>query len=636
VGAAGAALQYLEETQREKLHHIGSLRYREAGGYLLLDQVTQRNLELTRSLADGSRQGTLLARLDRSETAMGARLLKEWLLRPLTDLEAIGERLDAVEELAFQTIRRGKLRDLLKKMLDLERVLSRITLGSAGPRDFVGLAASLALLPRLGGLIEESEAPLIVEARRSLDRLEDVRSDIESTLADEPGPSLKDGGVVRGGVSPELDELRRIRTEGKQTLARIEERERTRTGIGSLKVRYNKVFGYYIEITKANLGAVPEDYLRKQTLVGAERFITPELKDYEEKVLSAEERILQLEGEIFEALRARVSAAAGRIQKTARLLALVDVLASLAEVATLAGYSKPRMHTRFELSYREGRHPVLEAAGSEPFVPNDLVLDEDQHLIILTGPNMGGKSTFLRQTALISIMAQMGSFVPAAEAKLPILDRIFTRVGASDNLFRGRSTFMMEMEETAHILHHATRASLILLDEIGRGTATFDGLSLAWAVAEHIVGAAHLKSKTIFATHYHELTDLAATLEGVVNYHVAAQEWKETIVFLRSVVRGGSDRSYGIQVARLAGIPPQVIQRAAQILINLERDEFDREGRPRISTGIAAGAENPQQQLSLFLQPEDRIARELRQLDPDRLTPLEALKALAELKKLLD
>jgi DNA mismatch repair protein MutS len=636
VAAAGAALQYLDETQRGQITHISTLRLQEEANHLILDPVTQRNLELTRSLSDGSRQGSLLSVIDRTQTAMGARLFKGWLLRPLVEVEAIGRRLDSVEEFAFDTILRSKLRELFKSTIDLERVLSRITLGTAGPRDFVGLAHSLGQLPRVVGLTDEARAPLIRDLRDSVDPLEDVRTDIESTLVSEPPATLKDGGVIRERVSAELDELRKLRSQGKQTLAEIEERERERTGITTLKVRYNKVFGYYMEVTKSKLDAVPEDYIRKQTLVGSERFITPELKEYEEKVLTAEEKINTIENDLFEALRQRVSHQAARIRRTAEAVASLDALSSLAEVAAANNYTKPRLHPEFDLYIKQGRHPVIEASSREPFVPNDLTLDEDHRLIILTGPNMGGKSTFLRQSAIIVILAQMGSFIPAEEAKLPIVDRIFTRVGASDDLSRGRSTFMVEMQETANILHHATARSLILLDEIGRGTATFDGLSLAWAVAEFIVTESRLGPKTVFATHYHELTDLATELSGVVNYHVSAKEWKDDIVFLRKVVPGGSDRSYGIQVARLAGLPRPLIARAQEILTNLERTEFDPEGRPRLSVGETAPTPTAERQLPLFAEAEARIANELKKLDLEKMTPLEALQALAELKKRLD
>jgi DNA mismatch repair protein MutS len=629
--AAGAALQYLEATQKGELDHFTTLRSLEEADSLVLDPVTQRNLEILRSQSEGGREGSLIAVLDRTATAMGARTLRSWLLRPLLKLDEIGDRLDAVEELAFDTILRGKILEQLKPILDLERILSRIILETAGPRDFVGLLTSLARVPAIRALTQDVRAVLLQRLRAELDALEDVRADIESTLVSEPPATLKDGGAIREGVSSELDELRSLRSHGRETLARIETRERERTGISSLKVRFNKVFGYYIEVTKSNLGAVPADYIRKQTLVGSERYVTPELKEYEEKILNAEERIQTLEREIFAALHLRVKAEAPRIRGTARGVAEFDVLLSLAEVAATSNYTKPRLHGGFALELKEARHPVIEATSPEPFVGNDLSLDEERFLVVLTGPNMGGKSTYLRQTALIVLMAHVGSFVPAAEAKVPLVDRIFTRVGASDNLYRGRSTFMVEMQETAHILNHATRKSLILLDEIGRGTSTYDGLSLAWSVAEHIASDPRLKSKTIFATHYHELTDLAAEVHGVVNCHVSAREWHDDIVFLRKVLKGGSDRSYGIQVARLAGLPPRLIERAREILVNLEKNEFDVEGHPRLA-GESASAER---QLSLFADAEDRVARELQRIDPDRMTPLEALQLLTELKKRL-
>jgi DNA mismatch repair protein MutS len=444
----------------------------------------------------------------------------------------------------------------------------------------------------------------------------------------------RDGGFVRDGVDAELDELRRISRSGKQIIAEMEERERVRTGIASLKVRYNRVFGYYIEVSKSNLGAVPPDYHRKQTIAGGERFITPALKEYEEKVLGADERILERELEIFERLRLSVAAEAARIQASARALATIDVLAALAETAAANNYIKPHVHDGDELTVVDARHPVVErrtSAAGEPFVPNDIALNgTTAQLVILTGPNMGGKSTYLRQTALVVVMAQIGSFVPAREAKVPMVDRIFARVGASDNIARGHSTFMVEMQETANILHHATSRSLVVLDEIGRGTATFDGLSIAWAVAEHLATNPRLRPKTLFATHYHELTDLADATPGVVNFHVAAREWKDDIIFLRKIVAGRSDRSYGIQVARLAGLPPQVVNRAREILSALERDELTRGGRPSV-TGTAT---DPQQQLGLFQAPiDDRLRTRLTSLDVDRLTPLEALALLAELKK---
>ena len=467
----------------------------------------------------------------------------------------------------------------------------------------------------------------------------DVRDDIGRSLTDEPGALVREGAYIRDGLDPELDGLRRISRSGKQVIAELEERERVRTGIGSLKVRYNRVFGYYIEISKSNLHAVPSDYHRKQTIAGGERFITPALKEYEEKVVGADERILEREIELFEQLRTRVAAEAVRIQETARGLAALDVLAGLAETAALSNYTKPHVHDGDELSVADGRHPVVERRCNGAFVPNDVALDgSSSQLVILTGPNMGGKSTYLRQTALICLMAQAGSFVPATRAKIGIVDRIYARVGASDNISRGQSTFMVEMQETANILHGASSRSLVVLDEIGRGTATFDGLSIAWAVAEYLATNARGRPKTLFATHYHELTDLADALPGVVNAHVAAREWQEDIVFLHKIVPGRSDRSYGIQVARLAGMPAGVIARARAILEALERDELTRGGRPSIS-GTPA---DPQQQLGLFhMAPAadpvaEIIAHRLRELDTNSMTPLQALSWLAELKKELE
>jgi len=485
-------------------------------------------------------------------------------------------------------------------------------------------------------LLSTLRAPLLQSLVAELDDLRDVRDGIESTLIDEPPALAREGGFTRDGVDAGLDELKTISRSGKQLIAAMEERERARTGIASLKVRYNRVFGYYIEISKSNLHAVPADYHRKQTIAGGERFITPALKEYEESVLGADERIVERELEIFDALRAAVAAEAPRIQSSARALGTLDVLAALAEGAAVNNYIKPQMHDGDEMTVIDARHPVVErrtSAAGEPFVPNDIALNgSTSQLVVLTGPNMGGKSTYLRQTALIAIMAQAGSFVPAREAKVPVIDRIFARVGASDNIARGHSTFMVEMQETANILHTATSRSLVVLDEIGRGTATFDGLSIAWAVAEHLATSPKLRPKTLFATHYHELTDLADGTPGVVNYHVAAREWKDGIIFLRKIVPGRSDRSYGIQVARLAGLPRPVIDRAREILAALERDELTRGGRPSVS----ATTNEPQRQRSLFQEPapaEDRLREKLSAVDLDRVTPLEALTLLTELKR---
>ncbi len=632
IAAGGAALRYVRDTQKRDLTHVTDLRTRESSDVLVIDGITRRNLELVESLADGTRRGTLLDILDLTQTALGARLIREWLLRPLVEKERIQDRLDAVEELAFKTRESDAAREALAGVQDLDRLMGRITLGTASPRDLSALARSLRALPPLVEALSETQAPLARRLVKETDPPLELADDIERHVVESPPPSLKDGGVIREGVLPELDELRGISKGGRETIAGIEDRERKSTGIANLKVRFNRVFGYFIEVSKSNLPLVPEGYIRKQTIAGGERYITEELKEFEEKVLRADERCLELETQLFEDLRRRLASQARRVNETARAVAQLDVLAALAEAARRYDYVKPRIATDDDLSYGEGRHPMMERLLPDPFVSNDLRVGGDgARLFILTGPNMGGKSTFLRQTALITVLAQMGSFVPAREARIGIVDRIFTRVGATDQILRGQSTFMVEMQETAHILRHATSRSLILLDEIGRGTATFDGLSIAWAVAEHLAAQT---PRALFATHYHELTDLAADNDRVGNLHVSAREWKDTIVFLRKIEAGGSDRSFGIQVARLAGLPAAVVVRAQEILANLERTEFDREGRPRVAHG---GDEGPQplRQLNLFSGRDEAVLDELRRADPDTLTPIDALRLLAEIKKRL-
>jgi DNA mismatch repair protein MutS len=636
VAAAGALVHYLRTTQKADLAHVRAVSYRQRADALLIDPTTLRHLEILEG-SDGGRTGSLLDEIDRCVTSIGSRLLRSWLLRPLVSIDAIRDRLDAVEELAFRVTDRGRFRDAVKPVQDLQRLVARAALGTAGPRDLVGLRQSLAVIPRVKAVLADLQAPLLCSLLSELDELADIRDRIDATLVSEPPALAREGGFTRDGLDPALDELRSISRSGKQIIAEMEERERARTGISSLKIRYNRVFGYYIEISKSNLHAVPPDYHRKQTIAGGERFITPALKEYEEKVVGADERIIERELEIFEALRAAVGAEAPRIQASARALASIDALAALAETAAINNYTKPHVHDGDEMAVTDSRHPVVErrtAAAGEPFVANDILLNgTSSQLAVLTGPNMGGKSTYLRQVALLCVMAQAGSFVPARDAKLALVDRIFARVGASDNIARGHSTFMVEMQETANILHTATSRSLVVLDEIGRGTATFDGLSIAWAVAEHLATNPKLRPKTLFATHYHELTDLADATPGVVNYHVSAREWKEDIIFLRKIVPGRSDRSYGIQVARLAGLPSAVIERARAILAALERDELTRGGRPSVS-----GTPNePQRQLGLFHPPGeppvDPIRETLAALDVDRMTPLDALTFLAGLKK---
>jgi DNA mismatch repair protein MutS len=633
VAAAGALVHHLRGTQKVDLAHVRSIAYRQRADALLIDATTLRHLEIIEG-SEGGRSGSLLDELDRTISSIGSRLLRSWLLRPLVALEPIRDRLDAVEELAFRSTERGKFRDVIKAVQDLERLVARAALRTAGPRDLVGLKQSLAVIPRVKAVLGHLQAPLLRSLLAELDELPDVRDAIDATLIDEPPALARDGGFARDGVDGELDELRTISRSGKQLIAEMEERERARTGIASLKVRYNRVFGYYIEISKANLHAVPPDYHRKQTIAGGERFITPALKEYEEKVLGADERIVECELVLFDKLLTAIAAESPRIQASARALATLDVLSALSEAAAVNNYTKPHVHDGDELAIIDGRHPVVErrTITGQPFVPNDITLNGSTcQVVILTGPNMGGKSTYLRQTALLCVMAQTGSFVPARDAKVPLVDRIFARVGASDNIARGHSTFMVEMQETANILHTATARSLVVLDEIGRGTATFDGLSIAWAVAEYLATHATVRPKTLFATHYHELTDLADATPGVVNFHVAAREWKDDIIFLRKIVPGRSDRSYGIQVARLAGLPRSVIDRAREILNALERDELTRGGRPSVS----GTTDDPQKQLGLFQAPvaDDRLRDRLAAMDLDRMTPMEALLLLAELKK---
>jgi DNA mismatch repair protein MutS len=640
VRAAGALVHYLRDTQKADLAHVREVAFRAGADCLLVDATTLRNLEVL-DAADGGRTGSLLHGIDRTMTSMGGRLLRAWLLRPLVALERIQDRLDAVEEIAFRSTERAKLRETLKTIHDVERLVARASLGIAGPRDLVALRQSIAAVPRVRMLLTELQAPLVRSLVAELDDCADLRDELDRTLVEEPPAVARDGGMIRDGVDAELDDLRSISRSNKQHIAAMEDAERARTGITSLKIRYNRVFGYYIEISKSNLGNVPSDYHRKQTIAGGERFITPALKDYEEKVLGADERSLELEVAIFERLRARVASDAPRSQETARGVASLDVLAALAETAATENYTKPMMHAGDDLVAVDVRHPVVERHVPDAFVPNDVTLDAGaRQLVVLTGPNMGGKSTYLRQTALLCLMAQAGSFVPARSAKLPIVDRIFARVGASDNIARGQSTFMVEMQETANILHSATSRSLLILDEIGRGTSTFDGLSLAWAVAEHLASNPRARPKTIFATHYHELTDLADALPNVTNCHVVVREWQDDIVFLRKVVPGRSDRSYGIQVARLAGLPPNVVARAREILNGLERDELSRGGRPSLNASSPNMGPNSEsdasRQLGLFqasAPAEDPLVGRIKAIDVDNLTPLQALSLIAELKR---
>ncbi len=632
VGASGAILHYLRDTQRGALDHLDRPTYYDRADFMVLDAVTVRNLELVEPLfsADvgGQASATVLAVLDQTQTGMGGRLLRQRLLRPSMDRAEIEQRLEAAGELIQQTILRAELRKQLAGILDIERLLAKVTLGSAGPRDLLALGRSLEKIPALKHSFDTQQAARLCSLHERLDELPDVTNLILEAIADEPPFNLADGGTIRAGFNAQLDELRDLSLNGRQYIAQIEARERQRTGIQSLKVRFNNVFGYYIEITKANLQLAPADYERKQTLANAERFTTPELKDYERKVLDAEDKILTLEKELFTAVRQSAAAQAQRVRASAAAIAELDVTASLAQVAAENRYQRPAFSNDGEMRIMAGRHPVIERLAEQDaarFIPNDLFLNDSSDLIaIITGPNMGGKSTYLRQAALIAILAQMGSFVPAESARLPVIDRIFTRIGASDNLSRGRSTFMVEMTETAVILNTASPRSFIVLDEIGRGTSTYDGLALAWAVVEHI--HARTRAKTLFATHYHELTELAELLEGVRNLQVSVKESGDHVIFLHKVEPGKADRSYGIEVARLAGLPLGVIERAREVLKLHERSEH-------VVTEELAKPEAGPLQIQLFEPVGYQIAERLRSLDLDQLRPIEALQLLSELQQ---
>jgi DNA mismatch repair protein MutS len=627
IPVCGALLHYLRETQKAALDHLEHPFFHSQNSALVLDAVTVRNLELLEPIfsADlgGSRQSTLISVLDETCTNMGARHLRACLLRPDSELAAIEIKLDAVETFVQATIPRAQLRDHLSKLGDMERLLSKVTMNSAGPRELLALGRCLDVVPPVRELLLAFTAGGLPRLHSSLDPHEPLRARIAEMLSETPPLSLADGGTIRDGVHAELDQLRDIQRNSKQYLAQIEIRERDRTGIQSLKVRFNNVFGYYIEISKANLHLVPSDYDRKQTLVNAERFITPELKDLETKILEAEDRILTIERELFESLRQAAATDAKSIRQTAQAFAELDVKLCLAEVAARRRYVRPRFSEAGELRIVNGRHPVVERLVEEEgarFVPNDLYLDGEKFLAIITGPNMGGKSTYLRQAALFSILAQMGSFVPASEATLPLVDRVFTRIGAADHVARGRSTFMVEMTETALILNTATERSLVILDEIGRGTSTYDGLALAWSVIEYI--HQRIRAKTLFATHYHELTALDDSLAGVRNLHVAVKESGDQIVFLRKVSPGAAERSFGIEVARLAALPPAVIDRAKQILALHERSE------ERVAQQSSAPL-----QISLFEPVPGNLAERIRALKLDELRPIEALQLLSDLQK---
>ncbi|MDX1672119.1 MAG: DNA mismatch repair protein MutS, partial [Balneolaceae bacterium] len=654
--AAGALFHYMVETQKASLGHIRRLYAYENNDYMSLDGSTKRNLELVTSIQQGGSEGTLISIMDRSCTAMGGRLLRKWIMRPLKKIKPIRNRLNAVESLLTHHEAREDLREELNQVGDLERLISRICVGRTNARDLMQLKQSLAKVPDVKMQINNLEEPLLDEIRDRLKLLVEVQERIEQALQEDPPASLRDGGIFRDGFNEELDELRDVARNGKDYIAKIKNELAQETGISSLKIGYNKVFGYYIEVTNTHKEKVPEHFIRKQTLVNSERYITPELKEVEEKILSSEERSKELEYELFEELRQFVANFAVEIQQVAEALAELDCLQSFAEVAFRHNYCKPSIADDQVIDIRQGRHPVVEQTlpPGEPFIPNDIHVENEQHqILIITGPNMAGKSIVLRQTGLITLLAQVGSFVPAEEAHIGLVDKIFTRVGASDNPAAGESTFLVEMNEAANILNNATRNSLILLDEVGRGTSTFDGLSIAWALAEYLHNQPSVAAKTLFATHYHELNELANMYEHIVNYNIQVKEHDGKVIFLRKLVRGGADHSYGIQVADMAGLPSIVIERAREILKNLESHSLDvtdssgtlKEGAKKKEAAEKVAAkldkqEEIRQQMSLFqaqLDPNlETLVTKLEACDPNRMTPIESLLLLSELKKLVD
>jgi DNA mismatch repair protein MutS len=632
--AASVVLDYVRSTQRVKALHISEIQCYSPRHYLLLDDTARRNLEIFATISEGTRAGSLFHLLNDTLTPMGARRLRWWLGYPLIDPEKIRARLAAVAEIKDHHDARSRLRKTLARIYDLERLAGRVALKMASPRDLTALKISLDMLPQLRATLEEFTAPSLTTIRNDLVDMSAMTDLLGRAIVNDPPTRIQDGGIIAEGFDEELDRLRSISRDGKKWIAAMEARERQATGINSLKIGFNNVFGYYIEVTKANAASVPASYVRKQTLVNAERYINQELKEFEQTVLSAEEKIRDRENQLFNTLRETLLAYIADIQRNAFLVAELDAFCALAEVAEKNAYTCPEIDEEDVIAIRDGRHPVVETAlKKEGFVPNDCLLDlQDNRLLVITGPNMAGKSTYIRQVALIVLMAQMGGFVPAAHARIGVVDKIFTRIGASDSLVKGQSTFMVEMMETAKILSEATSRSLVILDEVGRGTSTFDGLSIAWAVAEYLHDFRGKGVRSLFATHYHQLTDLAAAKEGVKNYNIAVKEWGEKIIFLRKIVEGGASRSYGIEVARIAGVPQSVIGRAKEILRNLEKGEFDEIGMPRIARGKSASPKG-NRQLSLFVDTDDAVLQELRALDLSSMTPLEALNKLNELKQ---
>ena len=638
ISSAGALVAYLQETQKMSLGHISKMERFSTSDRVLLDRATQLSLELAYTMRSGQHRGSLLWVLDQTLTPMGGRLIREWLGAPLRNLCEIEERLLAVKEIVGDMALRDRLRDGLKRIYDIERISTKVSCGRANARDLVALKQSLTVLPEVKEALGDCRAEMVCRLREGLDPMEEMRTLVATAIVPDPPIGLREGGMIREGYDQDLDQLRTISKSGKSWITSFQAQESQRTGIPSLKVGYNKVFGYYIEVTNAHQDKIPTDYMRKQTLKNAERYITPQLKEYESQVLTAEERSREIEYKIFQDVREQVAGETKRLQEVANTIAQLDVLSALGTVAVENGYVMPTMSDDCELFIRDGRHPVLEMTlEGDEFVPNDTHLGGDAGvMVVLTGPNMAGKSMYIRQVALIVLMAQMGSFVPAKECRVGIVDRVFTRVGASDELARGQSTFMVEMTETANILNNASDRSLIILDEVGRGTSTFDGVSIAWAICEFL--HEHVKARTLFATHYHELTELALTHENVRNYNVAVREWEDEVVFLRKIIEGGTDKSYGIHVARLAGLPKEVIERSREILSNLEKAAIDKDNMPALAASKSKKArkKKPDRQLSLFTPPQDVVAEELAKLDVESLTPLDAMNMLAELKKRIE
>ena len=638
--AAGVIIHYLQENYKTRLEHFVQLQVLNLSRYMVLDESTRRNLEISHTIAGNSSGHTLLSVLDYTVTPMGARLFKQWLQQPLLQEDEINHRLDLVAGLKDDRDLRAEIAGKLKTVFDMERLLGRIVTGRANGRDLINLKQSLQVIPPLQTIIRQSGLPVMQETFSQFDPLDPLAQLIEQAIVENPPLTIQEGGLIRSGYDAELDELRSISEGGKDWLLQYQEKERQRTGITSLKINYNKVFGYYLEVSNVHKDKVPLDYIRKQTLVNAERYITPELKEWEEKILGAEEKINAIEYRIFQTIREQVSQYIRPIQENSRKVAELDCYLSLAEAAVENNYTRPRIHAGTAIRIKEGRHPVVEKnlGHGEDFIANDTRLDmEEEQIWIITGPNMSGKSTFLRQVGLIVLMAQIGSFVPAAEAEIGIVDRIFTRVGASDNLALGESTFLVEMNETANILNNATPKSLILLDEIGRGTSTFDGLSIAWAVVEYIHSEKRLHSKTLFATHYHELTELALLYPRIKNYNVAVEEWESQVVFLRKIVEGGTDNSYGIYVAQMAGLPSNLIERAREILSNLESNELTPHSRKPRLAARKSGRNVDKNQLSLFEDTQaGKLKEALKQVDINRMTPLQAIQKLDELRKLAE